>query len=115
VYPCDLEVREYQFNVTATALFHNTLVCLPTGLGKTLVAAVVMYNFYRWFPRVRASGWAVCVCLCGCEEQRQGPRCNKMTMVRRNTQGGASACMPHDQGRAGAGWRCRHLYAYPVP
>ena len=23
---------------------------LPTGLGKTLIAAVVMYNYYRWFP-----------------------------------------------------------------
>ncbi|PKU31670.1 fanconi anemia group m protein [Limosa lapponica baueri] len=32
------------------ALLANTLVCLPTGLGKTFVAAVVMYNFYRWFP-----------------------------------------------------------------
>lgn len=31
---------------------HNTLVCLPTGLGKTLIAAVVMYNHYRWFPTV---------------------------------------------------------------
>jgi len=29
----------------------NTLVSLPTGLGKTLVAAVVMYNYYRWFPQ----------------------------------------------------------------
>lgn len=29
---------------------HNTLVSLPTGLGKTLIAAVVMYNYYRWFP-----------------------------------------------------------------
>jgi len=26
------------------------LVSLPTGLGKTLIAAVVMYNYYRWFP-----------------------------------------------------------------
>ena len=30
---------------------YNTLVCLPTGMGKTLIAAVVMYNFYRWFPK----------------------------------------------------------------
>ncbi len=34
------------------ALLANTLVCLPTGLGKTLIAAVVMYNFSRWFPQV---------------------------------------------------------------
>lgn len=32
------------------ALFKNTLVVLPTGLGKTFIAAVVMYNIYRWFP-----------------------------------------------------------------
>ena len=24
--------------------------CLPTGLGKTLIAAVLMYNYHRWFP-----------------------------------------------------------------
>lgn len=42
--------REYQFFITEKALFNNTLVCLPTGLGKTFIAAVVMYNFYRWFP-----------------------------------------------------------------
>lgn len=26
------------------------MVVLPTGLGKTLIAAVVMYNYFRWFP-----------------------------------------------------------------
>lgn len=25
-------------------------MALPTGLGKTLIAAVVMYNYFRWFP-----------------------------------------------------------------
>ena len=34
------------------ALLQNTLVCLPTGLGKTFIAAVAMYNFFRWFPQV---------------------------------------------------------------
>lgn len=32
-----------------TALFSNTLVTLPTGLGKTFIASTVMFNFYRWF------------------------------------------------------------------
>ena len=42
--------RKYQFEIARTAILHNTLVGLPTGLGKTLIAAVVMYNYYRWFP-----------------------------------------------------------------
>ena len=51
VYPVNLPKREYQYNVVRDALFENTLVCLPTGLGKTFIAAVVMLNYYRWFPR----------------------------------------------------------------
>ena len=42
--------RDYQYQITRDALTTNSLVCLPTGLGKTLIAAVVMYNYYRWFP-----------------------------------------------------------------
>ncbi|KAG8042322.1 hypothetical protein G9C98_004956 [Cotesia typhae] len=51
IYPENYPVREYQFSIVKTALFQNTLVCLPTGLGKTFIAAVVMYNFWRWYPR----------------------------------------------------------------
>ncbi|XP_012371814.1 Fanconi anemia group M protein isoform X2 [Octodon degus] len=50
IYPTNCPVRDYQLHIARTALFCNTLVCLPTGLGKTFIAAVVMYNFYRWFP-----------------------------------------------------------------
>uniref|UniRef100_M4BYH3 Fanconi anemia group M protein n=1 Tax=Hyaloperonospora arabidopsidis (strain Emoy2) TaxID=559515 RepID=M4BYH3_HYAAE len=50
VYPTNYSIRDYQLTIAEKALYHNTLVALPTGLGKTLVAAVVMYNFYRWFP-----------------------------------------------------------------
>ncbi|XP_061651726.1 Fanconi anemia group M protein [Phyllopteryx taeniolatus] len=50
IYPTNYPLREYQLNISRTALFQNTLVCLPTGLGKTFIAAVVMYNFYRWYP-----------------------------------------------------------------
>jgi len=50
IYPTNYPVREYQFSIVHKALFVNTLVCLPTGLGKTFIAAVVMYNFYRWYP-----------------------------------------------------------------
>nr|XP_043613922.1 DEAD-box ATP-dependent RNA helicase FANCM [Erigeron canadensis] len=50
LYPENVPVRDYQLSITQTALFSNTLVSLPTGLGKTLIAAVVMYNYYNWFP-----------------------------------------------------------------
>uniref|UniRef100_A0A8C8A7Q4 ATP-dependent RNA helicase FANCM n=1 Tax=Otus sunia TaxID=257818 RepID=A0A8C8A7Q4_9STRI len=50
IYPTNYPVRGYQVRMAHAALVGNTLVCLPTGLGKTFVAAVVMYNFYRWFP-----------------------------------------------------------------
>lgn len=51
----DFAVRKYQVDICKQALMLNTLVCLPTGLGKTLIAAVVMYNYYRWFPRGEVS------------------------------------------------------------
>ena len=50
IYPAQVNRREYQYAIAANALLNNTLVCLPTGLGKTLIAAVVMLNYKRWFP-----------------------------------------------------------------
>ena len=50
IYPSNLPTRSYQYNIVQKALFTNTMVTLPTGLGKTFIAAVVMYNFYRWYP-----------------------------------------------------------------
>lgn len=50
IYPTNFPIREYQLKMSEAALFQNTLVCLPTGLGKTFIASVVMYNFYRWYP-----------------------------------------------------------------
>jgi len=70
IFPINQSIRDYQFHIIhqgsqcsvilvllkkkkiilQKALLYNTLVSLPTGLGKTFIAAVVMYNFYRWFP-----------------------------------------------------------------
>lgn len=50
IYPINYPIRDYQLKISEAALFQNTLVCLPTGLGKTFIASVVMYNFYRWYP-----------------------------------------------------------------
>ncbi|XP_076752165.1 FA complementation group M [Xylocopa sonorina] len=51
IYPENYPVRDYQFNIVQACLYNNTMVCLPTGLGKTFIAAVVMYNFWRWYPQ----------------------------------------------------------------
>ncbi|KAI9367017.1 hypothetical protein BJX61DRAFT_530340 [Aspergillus egyptiacus] len=49
VYPTNLgKTRDYQFNIVQKGLFHNLLVALPTGLGKTFIAATIMLNWLRW-------------------------------------------------------------------
>ena len=49
VYPTNLgSIRDYQFNIVLRGLFHNLLVALPTGLGKTFIAATIMLNWFRW-------------------------------------------------------------------
>ena len=50
VYPNDFEVRPYQLNAVRKCIISNTLVCFPTGAGKTLVAAVLARNVLDWFP-----------------------------------------------------------------
>ena len=68
IYPLNRPKRDYQFNIVKHCLFDNTIVALPTGLGKTFIAGVVMLNctflisiklsertlrsniVYRWFP-----------------------------------------------------------------
>ena len=51
LYPCDFPRRKYQYDICQVCFQYNTLVCLPTGTGKTFIAAVVMMNFYRWYPK----------------------------------------------------------------
>lgn len=49
IYPTNIgTVRDYQFNISQKGLFYNLLVALPTGLGKTFIAATVMLNWFRW-------------------------------------------------------------------
>ncbi|RNA42368.1 Fanconi anemia group M [Brachionus plicatilis] len=52
IYPVNENqpMRSYQFSIVEQCLHKNTMVVLPTGMGKTFIAAVVMYNFYRWYP-----------------------------------------------------------------
>ncbi len=49
VYPTNLgTIRDYQYSIVARGLYHNMLVALPTGLGKTFIAATIMLNWFRW-------------------------------------------------------------------
>ncbi|RDL36629.1 p-loop containing nucleoside triphosphate hydrolase protein [Venustampulla echinocandica] len=48
-YPANLgATRDYQFSIVKNGLFNNLLVALPTGLGKTFIAATIMLNYFRW-------------------------------------------------------------------
>lgn len=54
VYPTNLgPTRDYQFSIVKNGLFNNVLVALPTGLGKTFIAATIMLNFYRWTKKAK--------------------------------------------------------------
>lgn len=54
VYPTNLgPTRDYQFSIVKNGLFNNTLVALPTGLGKTFIAATIMLNFFRWMKSAK--------------------------------------------------------------
>ena len=49
IYPINLgAIRDYQYSIVARGLYHNMLVALPTGLGKTFIAATIMLNWFRW-------------------------------------------------------------------
>jgi ERCC4-related helicase len=48
-------LRDYQLEITQACLAHNTIVSVPTGMGKTHIGAALLLNFRRWFP----SGLAV--------------------------------------------------------
>ncbi|MEM2878110.1 MAG: helicase-related protein [Candidatus Hadarchaeales archaeon] len=41
----EIELREYQLNIAKRAVKENTLVVLPTALGKTVIAALVASHF----------------------------------------------------------------------
>ncbi|CCE86151.1 Piso0_005803 [Millerozyma farinosa CBS 7064] len=53
IYPTNFEIRDYQFNIVQRVFYANTLVALPTGLGKTFIASSVILNFSRWFPEAK--------------------------------------------------------------
>lgn len=53
IYPINYEIRDYQFNIIEKSFYNNILVALPTGLGKTFIAATIILNYFRWFPDLK--------------------------------------------------------------
>ncbi|CCH41581.1 fanconi anemia group M protein [Wickerhamomyces ciferrii] len=49
IYPSNLEMRDYQYDIIVKAFYKNLLCAIPTGMGKTFIASTVMLNYYRWF------------------------------------------------------------------
>ncbi|TMI56100.1 DEAD/DEAH box helicase [Candidatus Bathyarchaeota archaeon] len=52
--PVGIEPREYQRSIANSALAANTLVVLPTGLGKTMVALLVATERLAKYPESKA-------------------------------------------------------------
>ena len=46
IYPTNKPVRKYQRDIVETCIFHNTLVTLPTGLGKFYPLYCASYYCY---------------------------------------------------------------------
>ena len=36
--------------MSRAAIFDNSLICVPTGMGKTFIASVVLHNYLEFFP-----------------------------------------------------------------
>ena len=47
----DIDLREYQKAIIETASNHNTLVVIPTGMGKTIIALFLVMKRFEKFPR----------------------------------------------------------------
>jgi superfamily II DNA or RNA helicase len=60
IYPTNRPKRDYQFEIVQACFTDNCLVALPTGLGKTFVAGVVMlnctYHMLLWLEKLSEKG-----------------------------------------------------------
>jgi len=122
-FPAQTEQRAYQASIVRvrvfgfhslpshsrlqTCLFQNTLVCLPTGLGKTLIAAVTMHAFYRWFPK----GKVVFLAPTRPLVQQQSEACRQQLGIPAAHICELMGSTPKDgDGRRGSAWAARRVF-----
>lgn len=87
IYPLNRPKRDYQYNIVKNALFDNTLVALPTGLGKTFIAGAVMLNcMHSFFLTFVVNTYFYGLRLSLVPRRKGGIRCSYKT-----------ACCPADQ------------------
>jgi ERCC4-related helicase len=53
IWPHTIEFRLYQKNIAKTALKQNTLVILPTALGKTVISAITAADMLYLYPNAK--------------------------------------------------------------
>jgi len=44
IYPENYPIRQYQYNIVQSALYRNTMVCLPTGKERNILSTLVNNN-----------------------------------------------------------------------
>lgn len=54
IRPNTLEWREYQIDIWKKAISKNTLVVLPTGLGKTIIEVLIIAEMIKKYPESKA-------------------------------------------------------------
>ncbi len=53
IWPRSIEFRLYQKNIATAALRQNTLVILPTALGKTVISAIIAADMLYLYPNAK--------------------------------------------------------------
>jgi Fanconi anemia group M protein len=53
IWPHTIEFRLYQKNIATAALKQNTLVILPTALGKTVISAIIAADMLYLYPNTK--------------------------------------------------------------
>ena len=48
IYPINLPLRDYQYNILLNTIQQNVLCAIPTGMGKTFISTTLILNYFNW-------------------------------------------------------------------